>query len=89
MSKEIGQAMVSRTEINRIKALIQPIYGPAYVICMCGSGIVGFNLTHFHWHWPTFLVALIGVPVSFIIGLILTGLITISIGLFKDRKHNG
>lgn len=80
--------MVSRTEISRIKALIQPVYVPVFVICMCGCPIFGIKLTQYYWHWPTWLVALIGVPVSCIIGLSLTGLIVVSYGLFKLRNSS-
>jgi uncharacterized protein (DUF983 family) len=79
--------MVSPTEINRMKTLIQPTYAPIFVICMCGCGIGGFELAQSYWHWPVWLFVIIGAPVSCIMGLILTMLLTIVIALYKDRKY--
>ncbi len=79
--------IVSRGEINRLKSLINPLIGPAYVVCGLGCSIGGLRLTQFYWHWPIWLVVIVAVPTSAILGWIMTGLVVIGIGLFKDRHH--
>ena len=78
---------VGRSEINRLKLVINPFIGPAYVVCGLGCSIGGFWLTQSYWHWPTWLVIVVAVPVSTILGWILTALVVIGLGLFKDKHH--
>lgn len=82
--------VVSRGEINRLKLLANPFLRPAWVVCGLGCIIGGGQLAQIaqiYWHWPIWLVMIVGVPTSIILGWIMTGLVVIGIVLFKDRHH--
>ncbi|MGI4789583.1 MAG: hypothetical protein ACRYFS_12115 [Janthinobacterium lividum] len=79
--------MENQTERKKLEALIRPLYNPLHIIFECGCGIAGVVITQLYWHWPTWLVMLVGIPVGFIVGFMLTALVIISVMLFRNRNN--
>ena len=86
-SQRPGKNKTRRSAAIRVKARMQPLFGPAYALCMGSCEICGLVLEQSLWHWPTWVRILAGAPLNLAAGLILTGLVVIPLQLRKDQKR--
>ncbi len=80
--------MVSREELDKTKAEMEPIFTPLFFVCMFGIMMLGIQIAQSCWQWPVWLVTVVAVPVSGMVGIVLSGMVTITVMLLKHRFQN-